>query len=176
MTIEVIVDEQKLTNEDKELIKNILLHAEIKQYNITNLKYYKFPDKSGLFISFGASATAQARRLNINNIIIFPALQFLHDKESNTSYREQALHIIDILKSKLETNKIFHKEIKFVPDITVEQLLQLGKEYKETGITMIDSNGKKIRIKFNENDKESGDKEIMFTELIAIKLAMDVLK
>lgn len=180
MTIEVIVNESKLSLDDEELIKKILLVANIKRYNLTNIRYYNFPDtyRENIFIAFGAAAAFQAKKIDsyaTENIIIFPAIGLLYDKKVNENHREKAFELINIIKNKLIIKEISIHDMDI--NYTVEQLLEIPKMFSEqNGITIINSTGKKIRISFKNNDPESADIKVKYEELVAIKLATEILK
>lgn len=171
MSIRVVIYQKTFSNEDKILLNKILKAADINDYEIINSFYYNIDKNiSTTVITFGLPITHQISQA----LITFPSLEFLHDLPKNKIYREQAFKLVEILKIKLSISKI--TDIKSLPVNSIEELLIINKYAIENNldkIELIDLNNNKISILFNSNDKVIG-KYILFSELIAIKLAMQI--
>lgn len=172
MDIQVVIFKQKFTDEDKVFLEKILLAADIIKYSLINSYYYDVNIISNNFyITFGTTASDLT---HTNTKIVFPTLDHLIDKKENKQYREEAFRLLEVLKIRLQVSKV--TDIKSLPINSIEELLKINKYAQENNldkIELIDSNNTKIVILFNSKDKVIG-KYILFSELIAIKLAMEI--
>ncbi len=161
---------------DKELISNILKIADIQEYELVNLLYYKCPNylDGHLYIAFGIQATSAAF-LTSNNVIELPEFSKLTNKIENKVYREMAFKTLSNLNAYIKTsgfNDINQVELteKFL--INIEKYLKDNKIEKITGL---DKNGKTVCIRLNEEDKSDAEYSINLYELLAVKFVKEVL-
>lgn len=174
MMIAVIVRVHTLTEQDEELIRKLLALADITEYEVTNIQYYRCPSNVKLYIAFGKSAAfTPSLYSHVYEIIELPELEQLHKSEENIEYRNKATKI---LQGSKELVQLLSSEV--VPEIPTQAfLLKVHKfltDRGSTGITGIDKNGKTVRITISNKDEGKADIIIRFEELLALRLAQDL--
>ncbi len=174
----VLVKQEKLEEDDKQLIRSVLDVANIKDYEVVNLKYYRIPqDKDIKFITFGPVGDIPVEK----KICALPHVNqlFYGPNGENEQYRERAYTLLKALASQQEVAKIVEPiNAVDLPDFTEEQLLSLEKALSSKGIkafTGLNKQGKSIRIRLDATDTEEADIVINLHELLAIKLAVNLL-
>jgi hypothetical protein len=185
---QVLVKISNLSKEDEQLIKRMMAVAGITDYDIVNLRYYRCPmyinkETVKLYIAFGQEAAAAPLIFSHGyDVIQLPDLKDVRDEPENDSTRQTAYDKLKQLSEYLKFVTLENQQriLRWVdlPKFGEEELLQLEKTLKArgiTGITGLNHAGKTVRIKLDEQDVETADLVINFEELLAIRLAVNLL-
>src|SRR5579863_109163 len=182
MHIAVIIKQDNVSNEDIALIKRLMTAVNLEDYNLLNIKYYRIETDYSFYICLGADAARAATMVDgkQDKILKIPALQYLHDKQGNETFRAAAYHTLKdlhkfiYLKDKISSDKLSNKQL---PDLDIKQLTNIQKDLLSEGVlgfSAINQEGKTVRIRVDESDNTTADINIHISELIALKMIGEI--
>ena len=168
---------------DFELIRKIAKIVTEEKIVVKDLRYYDIKleeTKNDVLFIFGSKASRLANNINAKNVVHLPDLITLHPDTGITENRKQVVAKLKVLKQILEDDikeELVQTISDPIPDISISDLEILEKNLKSKSITKwltTTKNGKTVQISLEPETKEA-DINITFSELYALKIAMDAL-
>lgn len=179
MIVHCIVSQQRISEEERQLVLRMMTAIDIIKWDLTNIAIYPVPkdvdlsDATKIYVAFGKQA-AFALSLNNCEAIEFPELSKLANTPANGTCRDLAFQKLLNLQQHISTMSLAFTNDD-MPQLSSTELLKLTKiKNNKTGVTFICKNGTTLRVSFVASDDVPADKHITFEELLAIKLGMEI--
>ena len=172
-----------IEKKDFELIRKILKIITKEIPVIKDLRFYDInsedTEDSFIFL-FGKKASDLAVNIKAKTIIYLPDIQLLHADTGSQEKRQEVFSLLTEFKDTLliQEKQLPTQKIKDpIPDITISDLKILEENLKEKGVVKwmtTSSTGKTIQISSIPQEAKT-DMNITFSELYALKIAMETL-
>ncbi len=186
-----------LSTEDRSQIESILetmkINAVVETIDIRSTQLKSVLDNKDVVIAFGRFASNMGRKRATEKNITFielPDIKKLYSESNggDKGARESAYNSLISLKSAMDSGKIRIVDDRkvlesiredSVPDLSpgrIEKLKQVIQETGKTDWVCLTKSGQSVRISLTPDVDSNFDINITFDELLAIKVAMDILQ